>query len=204
VPQQYFQVAGERKAIEVPDKANALYLLGMDLNLRDDDPDYPALLMANYMLGGGMLKSRLADRIRQKDGLSYGVGSQFEANVLDQSGHFTAFAIFAPQNLGRLETAFQEEMEKARKDGFTEDELKAAKSGWLQSRQVSRGNDNRIARTLADDLFYDRTYNWDAELEKKVESVTAVQAVTALRKYIDPAKLTVVTAGSFATAAVAK
>jgi zinc protease len=201
VPQQYFQVAGERKVIEVPDKANALYLLGMDLNLRDDDPDYPALLMANYMLGGGMLKSRLADRIRQKDGLSYGVGSQFEANVLDKSGSFTAYAIFAPQNLGRLETAFQEEMEKARKDGFTEDELKAAKSGWLQGRKVNRGNDSHIARTLADDLFYNRTYNWDAEMEKKVEAVTAVQAVTALRKYIDPAKLTIVSAGSFGASA---
>ena len=69
---------------------------------------------------------------------------------------------------------------------------------------MSRGNDNRIARTLADDLFYNRTYNWDAEMEKKVEAVTAAQAVAALRKYIDPAKLTVVTVGSFATAAVAK
>jgi zinc protease len=64
VRQQYFEVASERKVIEIPDKANALYLLGMNLNLRDDDPDYPALLMANYMLGRGTIKSRLADRIR--------------------------------------------------------------------------------------------------------------------------------------------
>ena len=201
VPRQYFGSAGERKAIEIPDKANATYLLGMDLKLRDDDPDYPALLMANYMLGGGTLKSRLADRIRQKDGLSYGVGSRFDASPLDYAGSFTAFAIFAPQNLGRLELAFEEEMEKARKDGFTADELKAAKSGWLQGRQVSRGNDSQIARTLVDYLYYDRTYAWDSSLEKKVEAVTADQALAALRKYIDPAKLTVVTAGSFAGAA---
>ena len=204
VRQQYFEVVGERKVIEIPDKANAIYLLGINLSLSDDDPDYPALLMANHMLGGGSLKSRLADRIRQKDGLSYGVGSEFEANALDKSGTFTAYAIFAPQNLGRLETAFKEELERARKDGFTEDELKAAKSGWLQGRQVNRGHDGQVAKTLADYLFYSRTFNWDAELEKKVEAVTAVQAAAALRKYIDPAKLTVVTAGSFATAAVAK
>ncbi|MGA2857070.1 MAG: insulinase family protein [Candidatus Sulfotelmatobacter sp.] len=160
--------------------------------------------MANYMLGGGSLKSRLADRIRQKDGLSYGVGSQFEANVLDKAGSFTAYAIFAPQNLARLEADFKEELEKARNDGFTDDELKAAKSGWLQGRQVSRGRDSRVAGTLANYLFYNRTFSWDTELEKKVEAVTAVQAAAALRKYIDPAKLTVVTAGSFATAAVAK
>lgn len=156
------------------------------------------------MFGGGSLKSRLADRIRQKDGLSYGVGSQFQANVLDKSGSFSAHAIFAPQNLGRLEADFKEELERARKDGFTEDELKAAKSGWLQGRQVSRGSDGRVANTLAGYLFYNRTFNWDAELEKKVEAVTAVQAAAALQKYIDPTKLTVVTAGSFATAAPTK
>jgi zinc protease len=204
VPEQYFEVAGDRKVMEIPDKANAVYLLGMNLNLRDDDPDYPALLVANYMLGGGSLKSRLADRIRQKDGLSYGVGSQFEANVLDKSGHFAAFAIFAPQNLGRLETAFKGELERARKDGFTEDELKAAKSGWSQGRQVSRGRDGQVAKTLADYLFFNRTFNWDATLGNRVEAVTAVQAAAALRKYIEPSKLTVVTAGSFATAPVAK
>lgn len=82
--------------------------------------------------------------------------------------------------------------------------MKVAKSGWLQGRQVSRGRDGQIARTLANYLFYNRTFNWDAALENKVEAVTAVQTEAALRKYIDPAKLTVVTAGSFATAAVAK
>ena len=204
VPEQYFEVAGDRKVMQIPDKANAAYVLGMNLNLRDDDPDYPALLMANYMLGGGSLKSRLADRIRQKDGLSYSVGSQFEANVLDKSGHFAAFAIFAPQNLGRLETDFKEELERVCKDGFTEDELKAAKSGWLQGRQVSRGRDGQVAKTLADYLFFDRTFNWDAALENKVEAVTAVQAAAALRKYIEPSRLTIVAAGSFATAAVAE
>jgi zinc protease len=133
-----------------------------------------------------------------------GVGPRFEANVLDKSGNFTAFAIFAPQNLGGLEIAFKEELEKVRKDGISDDELKAAKPGWLQGRQVSRGRDSQIARTLADYLFYNRTFNWDAEMEKRAKAVTAVQAAAALRKYIDPAKLTVVTAGSFATVAVAK
>ena len=61
----------------------------MNLNVRDDDPDYPALVLGNYMLGGGFLNSRLATRIRQKDGLSYGVGSQLQASSLDKSGRFT-------------------------------------------------------------------------------------------------------------------
>jgi zinc protease len=77
-------------------------------------------------------------------------------------------------------------------------------SGKLQGRPVSRGRDGQVAKTLADYLFFNRTFNWDAALENKVEAVTAVQAAAALRKYIEPSKLTVVTAGSFATAPVAK
>ena len=73
-------------SIEAPDKANAFFIAGLNLKLRDDDPDYPALVLGNYMLGGGFLNSRLAVRIRQKEGLWYGVGSQFQASALDQSG----------------------------------------------------------------------------------------------------------------------
>jgi zinc protease len=197
VPEVYFRTDGQRKIFEVPDKANALYRLGLNLDMRDDDPDYPALLMANQILGGGALKSRLADRIRQKDGLSYGVGSQLSVDSLDKAGSFTAYAIFAPQNLSRLETAFHEEIERARKDGFTEDELQEAKSGWLQSRKVQRGRDGVLAGRLASDLFLDRTFTWDAELERKVEVVTTEQAHAALNKYIDPTKLIFVAAGSF-------
>ena len=48
------------KALETPDKANAFFIAGQNLKLRDDDPDYPALVLGNYMLGGGFLNSRLA------------------------------------------------------------------------------------------------------------------------------------------------
>src|SRR5690606_24939564 len=70
----YFDVTPVNEKINTPDKANALMLAGMNLELRDDDADYPALVIGNYMLGGGFLNSRLATRIRQKEGISYGVG----------------------------------------------------------------------------------------------------------------------------------
>src|SRR5262249_60720560 len=110
------------------------FLAGMNRNLRDDDPDYPALVLGNYMLGGGVLNSRLAVRIRQKDGLSYGVGSSFGAGALDNSGSFLANAPYAPQNAGQLEAAFKEELGRARKDGFTGGGVGKAETGWLKSR----------------------------------------------------------------------
>jgi zinc protease len=61
------------QTIETPDKQNAVFIAATRLHIGDKDPDYPALVIGNYMLGGGFLNSRLATRIRVKDGLSYGV-----------------------------------------------------------------------------------------------------------------------------------
>jgi len=201
VETKYNDVAAINKSIETPDKANAFFVAGLNLNLRDDDPDYPALVLADYMLGGGFLNSRLATRIRQKEGLSYGVGSQLSAGSLDKSGIFLSYAIYAPQNAAKLEAAFKDEIARALKDGFTADEIKAAKTGWLQSRQVSRAQDNELASRLRGYAYLGRTLAWDAELEKKVESLTAEQITSAMRKHINPDKISIVKAGDFAKAA---
>jgi zinc protease len=198
IAEVYKDVASINKVLETPDKANAFFIAGQNISIRDDNPDFPALVLGNYMLGGGFLNSRLASRIRGKDGLSYNVGSQFQASSLDQNGAFMAFAIYAPQNVTKLEAAFKEEIAKALKDGFTEDEIKAAKSGWLQSRQVSRAQDAELAGRLRNFLFINRTLAWDADLEAKVNALTAAQITAALRKHIDPAKMSLIKAGDFA------
>jgi zinc protease len=196
----YQESAPANQVIETPDKANAMFVAGLNLSLRDSDPDYPALVLGNYMLGGGFLNSRLAVRIRQKEGISYGVGSGLNASSLDKSGRFTANAIYAPQNAAKLEAAFKEEIARMLKDGFTAEEVKAAKSGWLQSRQVSRAQDGELANRLANYLFLNRTLAWDAELETKIESLTPEQIVAAMRRHIDPGKLTIIKAGDFTKA----
>jgi zinc protease len=200
VPRPFHDVPPVNQSLETPDKANAFFIAGVNLPLRDDDPDYPGLVLGNYMFGGGFLNSRLAVRIRQKEGLSYGVGSQLQASPLDRSGSFVTFAIYAPQNVVKLEAAFREELEKVVKDGFTEQEIKEAKSGYLQSRQVSRAQDAQLARTLAQDLYLGRTLSWDAELEKKVAALTPREIQEAMRRDINPSKLTTVKAGDFAKA----
>jgi zinc protease len=198
VPQEYHEVAPTAITLETPDKANAFFLAGHNLNLRDDDPDYPALVLGNYMLGGGFLNSRLAVRIRQKEGISYGVGSGLSAGSLDRSGNFLAYAIYAPENAARLEAAVREELDKVLRDGFTEEETRKAKEGWLQSRNVTRAQDNALAGQLGSYLFLGRTLAWDAELERKVAALTPDQIRDAMARHIDPARLVVVKAGDFA------
>jgi zinc protease len=185
-------------ALETPDKANAIFFAGKVMPLNDMSPEYPALVLANYMLGGGFLNSRLATRIRQKDGLSYGVGSQFSASATDTSGEFTAYAIYAPENRDKLEKAFQEEMLRAAKDGFTPEEISKAKEGWSESRKLSRAEDRVLAGRLTDNLFVGRTFAFAAALEAKVNAVTASQLQAVVAKYLDPASMAIVKAGDFA------
>ncbi|HEX5625932.1 MAG TPA: insulinase family protein, partial [Saprospiraceae bacterium] len=198
VEDQYADVPAVNQNIETPDKANAMFLAGMNLNLRDDDPDYPALVLGNYILGGGFLNSRLATRIRQKEGLSYGVGSQLNADAQDKSGSFLVYAIYAPENRDKLEAAYKDEIAKMLKDGFTEQEINDAKSGLLQSRKVSRSQDNSLSGTLNAMLHIGRTMKFTEELEQKLAAVTPEQILSAMRKHIDLNKISAFKGGDFA------
>jgi len=196
--EDYKEVKAQDVNLETPDKANAMFFAGMNLPINDSHPDYPALMLGNYMLGGGFLNSRLATRIRQKEGLSYGVGSWFYGNSQDESGGFGAYAIYAPENRNKVQQAFIEEIEKATTDGFTQEEIDAAKSGWLQSRQVTRAQDGSLTNSLTNNLRLDRTMEWSAEFEKKIEMLTMEEINAAMAKHIDASKFIYVKAGDFA------
>ncbi len=206
-PQPFTRIKGEYRAIspinksfETPDKANAFFIARLNLKVRDDNPDYAALALGNYMLGGGFLNSRLATRIRQKEGLSYGVGSRFNASSLDETGTFMANAIYAPENADKLEAAFKDELAKLIKDGFTAEEVEAAKKGWLQQQQLSRAQDRELSGRLNNYLFLNRTIAWDAELESRIQALTPEQINTAMRKYLTSDNITIIKAGDFAKA----
>jgi zinc protease len=188
-------------SILTPDKAQAIYLSAQTIKLSDAHPDYPAMLLANYMLGGGFLNSRLATRLRQRDGLSYGVASGFSAQSLDEYAIFQGFAIYAPQNADRVVTAFREELDRAVRDGFTQAEVDAAKAGYVQSRSQARANDSELLGILVDRRFTGRTMAYDAKLDTDLAALTAEQVNAALRKYLDPSKMLVVRAGDWNKAA---
>ncbi len=206
IPLQLFaDVKPKTEAIQTDDKANAMLVTGMKFPMRDDDPNYAALYMANYILGDGFLNSRLATRIRQKEGVSYGVGSYVSADDNDAIANFGSYAIYNPENSERLENAYKEEVEKLIKDGVTADELKAAKTAVLQNNQVERSQDGILSRKLAQylSLSAGRTFTYDAELEKRMAALTPEQVNGVIKKYLDYSKLTIVKAGDFAKAAKA-
>jgi zinc protease len=198
IPSEYFDIPAINQTIETPDKANAVFQARLNLKMRQDNPDYAAFTLGNFMLGGGFLNSRLATRIRQKDGLSYDVRSFFYAEFFDESATFSAQAIYAPQNVEKLEAAFKEELQKVVSEGFTADEMTQAKQGWLLNRQRARGQDLGLAGNLINHLFIGRTFAWEDEFDKKVQSLTPEQINAAMKKYLTIDKISIVKAGDFA------
>lgn len=195
---EYFEVAPFSEKIETPDKANAVFYAGQNLRIRDDSKEYAALALGNYMLGGGFLNSRLATRIRQKDGLSYGVGAGVSAQQLDSVGSFNMSAIYNPENVLRLENAFLDELTKALKDGFTQQELDDARRGWLQQQLQNRAQDGYLVSLFSNQALTQRNMSYNAQLEKWVAELTVADVNAAMRKHIDPKKISIVRAGDFA------
>jgi zinc protease len=194
-------IAGSQHRVNTPDKANATYTSAAVLPLRDDDPDYPAMVIANFVYGGGSLSSRLGNRVRQTEGLSYGVGSSFNASSFDRRASMATTAICNPQNIGKVEQVIREELERLIRDGVTPQELQQAKRGYLEAQRVRRTSDSTLLGVLAELSHCDRTMEYHGNMEKAIESLTPEQVGAVIRKYVDPKRVIVVSAGDFAAAA---
>lgn len=194
-------IPGISEEILTPDKANAVYMSGEQIAMRDDHPDYPALVIANFILGGGSLSSRLADRVRQQEGLSYGVGSNIGSHPIDERTSFSVMAITNPSQRDRLVKVIDEELHKLAEDGVTQDELDRAKEGYLQNEQLSRTDDRLLATMLGSAAFANRTLAFDAQFEKRVSELSVEDVNKAFAKYVDLSRLITVTAGDFANVA---
>ena len=196
VAARYFDRPASVNELLTPDKANAVLRAGHNFRLREDDPDFAAMVLANYMLGGSST-SRLPARVREKEGLSYSTYSTIRTNPFDEAATFGVSAIFAPQNRARVEQAVRQEVERAVRQGFTEAEVRAGRQAVLEARRLARAQDRALAARLAGYSFAKRTFAWDIALEERIGRMTAAEVNAVLKKYIDPSRLAVVAAGDF-------
>ncbi|HML18304.1 MAG TPA: pitrilysin family protein [Bryobacteraceae bacterium] len=188
------------QTIETPDKANAFFAAGTTIAMDEADPDYPAIVLANSILGGD-IQSRLWKRIRETDGLSYTVQTVFYAGAAEKFAQFLAIAVSNPQNTLKVENAFKEEIAKAVNSGFTAGEVAEVKKAYLQQELLSRSEDASLARTLARNAQNGWTMAHDAEIEGKIEKLTADEVNAALKRRLDPASISDFKAGDFKKAA---
>ncbi|MDP8980117.1 MAG: insulinase family protein [Acidobacteriota bacterium] len=187
--------------IETPDKQNATFEAGLRIRMSEDDPDYPAMLLANYLFGGS-LSSRMPNRIRNVEGLSYSVASRFNAPAQGDGAMFMGSAISNPSNTPKVEASFQDELSRTLKGGFTAEEVATAKRAFQDQQKVQRSQEAALVRILAAREQSGKTMQWDQQLESKIQALTPDQINTAFRAHVDPAGLSIVKAGDFQKAGV--
>ena len=176
-----------KEDIVTPDKSNAEYLAGLSFPLSDSDPDYPALRIGNFIFGGSTLASRIGDRIRQKDGLSYGATSSFAASSRDPVASLTVTVSTNPANIDKVTAAVMEELQRFLKDGPTDREVARRETGV---RGVPESGPHRATRRsprqIVSNLNTGRTFAFTADQEKAILALTPAQVAEAFRKHVDP------------------
>ncbi len=192
-----FTPKGTKETINTPDKANAVYIAGLITPLTDASPEYPALQVGNYLLGGAPLASRLSNRVRGEEGLSYGIGSRFSAESKDHYARFMVFAITNPKNMTKVDTAIKEEIDRFLKNGVSLAELSDGKKAFIEQQKVGRSNDANLTEQLAKGLELGRTYQYYADLEKKIDGLQIEDVQSTWKKVLDPSKMAIIHAGDF-------
>lgn len=204
VHQDFQKVAADSKTVQMNDKANAFFGAGLTLPMKEGDADYPAMVAANFMLGGGFLTGRVTQRLREKEGLSYGAGTVFRAPALDDGAVMLGYAMYKPENASKVEAGFNEEMARAVKDGFVDKEVKEAMPGLIQERESTRANDNELAQLLVRYLYIDRTLKFDKQLDEELAKLDGKKVSAALKAHVDPKGFWEIKAGDFKTVQMPK
>lgn len=198
IPTQYFDVKAYNNTIQVNDKSNAAVMGRINLNIGETDPDFPAVDMANELLGGGaFLSSRIPQRLREVEGMSYGAGSFVSGNGIDGTGNWGVYAFFNPTFKDKLDNALKEEFQKALDKGFTKEEFDSSLKSWLQQRQTLLGIDNFLAYQMREYLDQNKSFKTFSDYEDKVKSLDVNKVNGALKKYFDLQKLVLIYAGDF-------
>lgn len=198
VAPRHFEVKGKTETINTPDKTNAMLLGNININISETHPDYASVFMANELLGGGaFLSSRIAQRLRENEGMSYGAGSFMNTNYKHDVTNWGLYAAFNPLYKGRLDSALHQEIDKAITGGFTKDELTKSMNAWLEGNRTMLGMNDFLARQLRWYIRDGRDLSDFTDFENKVKALTPEAVNAALRKYFDKTKLVMVYGGDF-------
>jgi zinc protease len=195
IAHKYTATTAGEQVLDFSDKANAAIFATHAVDLKDDDPDVPAMTVANYTLGGGGFVSRILNRLRQKDGLSYGAFSVAQIPALDAAGRFFAAAFLNPENAKKGMAAMLEEISKLVASGITADELAGAKQGILQGFERNLSNDAFVLAQLQDGLYLERTMEFWAKRNAAITALTVDQVNAVIKRRLKPEALVKITAG---------
>ena len=196
VNREYKQTAVTQEKIATPDKENATYMTRIGFPLRDKVADYPALVLADFIVGGSG-GARLFLRVREKEGLSYDVFSMLSVPTFSNNASWTFGFISNPQNAAKAEASLKDELNILLRGELTDEEFALQKQSLLDQRKVRRTQDASLAAQLVALTDADRTYAFVGDTESAIAKLTKADFDAVLKKYVNPAQLSSVLAGDF-------
>ncbi len=187
--------------VEIKDKTSVSVLLGQTTGLRYRDPDTLALRVGTAILGNGFT-GRLMTNIRDRQGLTYGIGAGVsDDNLAD--GTWQISATFAPSLLGKGVEATRKVLEDWWQTGVTDKELEERKQGLVGSYLVGLSTTAGIATAIVNLVQRGYELSWLDQYPDAVRALTREQVNTAIHTHLNPATMALVEAGSLPAAAAA-
>lgn len=171
------------------DLTQANIVLG-HLGIARDNPDYYAVSVMNYILGGGGFASRLMTHIRDNQGLAYSIYSRFDASAYP--GSFTVSLQTRNAAAQRAIDGVLAEIRKIRTAPVSNQELENAKAFLIGSFPLRLDTSAKIAGFLAQVEFYHLGLDYNERYPKLIGSVTKADVLRVAKKYIDPDHLALV------------
>lgn len=173
-----------------------------DLGIARDNPDYEAIQVMNYILGGGGFSSRLMDNIRTQAGLAYSVGSFFAA--AKSPGPFEIVMQTKNASVADAVARARQQVEQIRSAPVGDDELEEAKRYLTGSYPLRLDSNAKIADFIAQTWFYGLGLNYADVYIARVNAVTREDVTRVARQYLHPERfIEVVVAGAEAPPAAA-
>ena len=182
-------IAPQTRALVVHKPINQAYVrMGLPL-FRRPHPDYYAVSVLNYILGGSGFPSRLVSRVRSDEGMTYSINSQAESNYTYPATMFVNFFTGTP-SYPKAISIILEELDKVVKEGVTEEELNNAKSALILELPSSFRSPEDIVSTYAWNEFFGRAPDHYAKYPDELRKLTLEDIKRAAGKYIDVNKMT--------------
>ena len=191
--------APREQIVFMPDKTSVSVVFGHASGLRYRDNDYQALRVGTAILGSGFT-GRLMANVRDKEGLTYGIGSRLDNDTFND-GDWRLTATFAPALLEKGIESTQRQLTRWHTEGVTDDEVARRKENFVGTFKVSLATTDGLAASLlaAKHRGYDVT--WLDEYPKKIASLTTTDVNNAIKKYVKPETMFMIKAGTIAAPA---
>ena len=201
-PNPHHSVQAQQEWLDTPDKANGVLVAARPIPLNVRDADYAALSIGTRIFGGGGLSNRLINRLRQKEGWSYGAGGGMNASSRegDDSGTLFIQAIAAPENLSKVRGGALEELQRVLDDGFTAEELQDAVDGAISGDLSRWSSDGALAGILRSGAEHGLDAGWYGAMHERYRGLTLERVNETFRKYYRPDDFVILIGGDKAKA----